>query len=205
MNSLLFKLRLALAVAMNIVFLVVMFMFSLPLLAQQSNALKTEKYVLGWVPIDSIYKGMPLVKPDEEKYVADAGAMAELKQWHYPTGILVFFGSWCGDSKRELPRFFAALHGASNQFFSTRYFGLDRSKKDSAGFAIGHQITNVPTFIFFRDGLELGRIVEEPTESIEKDWVQILHVDPATAQREALWRAMRESLWPMIARASMIF
>ena len=191
---------------MRTVFFVVVLMFSPALLAQQNNnAPIAEKYVLGWVPVDSIYKGMPRVKPDEENYLPDAAALAELKQWRSPTDILVFFGSWCGDSKRELPRFFAALHTANNQFFSARFMGLDRSKKDSAGVAASHQITNVPTFIFLRDGQELGRIVEQPADALEKEWVRILQVDPAAAQRDKLWRAVSESLWPMIARASMIF
>jgi hypothetical protein len=32
----------------------------------------------------------------------------------------------------------------------------------------------VPTFIFMKDGQELGRIVEYPLESLEKDMAKIL-------------------------------
>ena len=43
-----------------------------------------------------------------------------------------------------------------------------------AGEEGGMNITHVPTFIFYRDGLELGRIVEYPNRTIEKDMVEIL-------------------------------
>jgi thiol-disulfide isomerase/thioredoxin len=179
--------------------------FSAPLVAQETGAPKPEKHVLGWVPIDSIYHSIPAVKPDEENYIPDSAAMAELSECQSPTKVLVFFGSWCKDSKRELPRFFAALHRARNGFFDVRYLGLDRSKKDSGGFTERYQITNVPTFVFLRDELEIGRIVEEPVEALEKEWVKILRVDPETARRKEAWRLMREALWPSMFRAATIF
>ncbi len=189
----------------SILFFCITFSISAPLLAQEKAATKPEKYVLGWVPVDSIYHGMPMVKPDEENYLPDSSAMAELSGCHSPTKILVFFGSWCKDSKRELPRFFAALHRAKNAFFDVRLLGLDRSKKDSEGFTARHQITNIPTFVFLRDELEIGRIVEEPAEALEKEWVKILRIDPETAQRKEAWRLMRESLWPVMFRAATTF
>ena len=39
---------------------------------------------------------------------------------------------------------------------------------------IKYNIINVPTFIFYRDGKEINRIVELTIESIEKDILKIL-------------------------------
>ena len=189
--------------ARNLLFLLIAAIVSAQtLLAQPVPA---EKYVLGWVPTDSIYHAMPMLKPDEEEYAPDAAAMAQLKQWRHPTEVLVFFGSWCKDTKRELPRFLATLNGANNQFFDARFLGLDRSKNDSAGVAASHHITNVPTFIFLRDGQELGRIVEQPTDLIEKEWAQILRNDPEAIKRDEIFRVVREAVWAVIFRASIIF
>jgi hypothetical protein len=38
----------------------------------------------------------------------------------------------------------------------------------------GFDITNVPTFIFYRNGKEINRIVESPVISLEKDMLSIL-------------------------------
>lgn len=189
----------------GILFFCLTFTISAPLVAQEDAAPKPEKYVLGWVPVDSIYHGMPMLKPDEENYILDSVAMAELSGCHNPTEILVFFGSWCKDSKRELPRFLAALHGTPNGFFNVRFLGMDRTKKDGEGFAERFHVTNIPTFVFLRDEFEVGRIVEEPVEALEKEWVKILHVDLETVRHNEVSRLIRESVWPAMFRATTIF
>jgi hypothetical protein len=35
------------------------------------------------------------------------------------------------------------------------------------------QIKNVPTFIFYREGMEIGRIIEKPTNSLESDLYEL--------------------------------
>ena len=39
-------------------------------------------------------------------------------------------------------------------------------------------IINVPTFIFYKDGEELGRIVEYPIQDLESDMLKILSGQP---------------------------
>jgi thiol-disulfide isomerase/thioredoxin len=176
-----------------------------PPAAMQGQQKSPEKYILGWVPIDSIYHAMPNVKPDEETYAPDAKALAELQAWKAPMEIQIFLGSWCKDTKRELPRFLAALHRADSPAFQARYFGLDRSKKDNAGIAQEHKIEKIPTFIFYRDGVEVGRIVEQPAELLEMDWVRMLHADPDSIRREQILRMLNQVLWSVMARASLTF
>ena len=51
---------------------------------------------------------------------------------------------------------------------------MDRDKKTPTGSATGNGITNVPTFIFYKDGKEVNRIVESPVEFLEDDILAIL-------------------------------
>ena len=51
---------------------------------------------------------------------------------------------------------------------------VDKQKKDAGGLADKHKITNIPTLIALRDGVELGRIVEFPKETIEQDLACVL-------------------------------
>lgn len=56
-----------------------------------------------------------------------------------------------------------------------RFPPIDESKLDSAGLAAKYKIEFVPTFIFFRDGKELGRIVEKPDKrNLEKHVLEIV-------------------------------
>jgi thiol-disulfide isomerase/thioredoxin len=69
-------------------------------------------------------------------------------------------GTWCPDSKRELPRFFATMEAAGIGDSVLTMVGVDRTKKDAEGLTEQWNITRVPTFVFLRDGREFGRFVE---------------------------------------------
>lgn len=74
--------------------------------------------------------------------------------------VLLIMATWCPDSKRELPRFFAIMDGAGIAESQLTMVGVDRSKRDAEGLTEKWGITRVPTFVFLRDGQEVGRVVE---------------------------------------------
>jgi thiol-disulfide isomerase/thioredoxin len=86
----------------------------------------------------------------------------------------VFLGTWCSDSRRELPRFLKVIDLAGSSFGPVRLYGLDRNKKSPGGEEIPFHVELVPTFVFLRDGKEIGRIVERPRTSMEADILTIL-------------------------------
>lgn len=87
---------------------------------------------------------------------------------------LVFFGSWCGDSKREVPRFLKIADMAGIPGARIRFYGLDRTKKSADGVASQYLIERIPTFILLKAGVEVGRITEVPKASMEADLLMIL-------------------------------
>lgn len=103
-----------------------------------------------------------------------------ISQLHHDVDVLVFFGTWCGDSKREVPRFLkiADETGIGNDRITL--YGVNRSKKSADGLTDAFQIELVPTFIFRRDGKEIGRITEHPETTLEEDMVHILLSDEVT-------------------------
>jgi thiol-disulfide isomerase/thioredoxin len=83
-------------------------------------------------------------------------------------------GTWCGDSRRETPRFYKILEETN---FDENYFELitvNRSKKTPDNLQEGFNIIRVPTFIFYKEGKEVGRYVEYPRETLEKDILKIV-------------------------------
>ncbi|MBI2417024.1 MAG: thioredoxin family protein [Ignavibacteriales bacterium] len=88
--------------------------------------------------------------------------------------ITVVMGTWCSDSRNEVPRFIkiADYLKVSNNFYSI--LAVDRKKHGIGAETESLNIELVPTFIVYRSGIEIGRIVETPKESIEKDLLQIL-------------------------------
>lgn len=92
--------------------------------------------------------------------------------------VLIFLGTWCGDSRREVPRFLKILDEAQFPNERLKIVAVDRRepniKKSPMGEEWGLQIKRVPTFIFLKDGKEVNRIVESPVESLEKDMITLL-------------------------------
>lgn len=86
--------------------------------------------------------------------------------------VLLVFGSWCGDSRREVPRFMKLMEYKG--FSDVEFCAVDRSKICEGKNAEELNIQRVPTFIFFKDGIEAGRIIESPALSLEKDMMAIV-------------------------------
>ena len=85
------------------------------------------------------------------------------------------WGTWCGDSKRETPRFYKVMEAADFNFKKNfKLVAVNRGKKTPDNLQEGKNIIRVPTFIFYKKGKEIGRYVEYPRESMEKDFLKIL-------------------------------
>lgn len=93
--------------------------------------------------------------------------------------IKVFLGTWCGDSKKEVPQFYSVLETANFPESQLEVIALDRKseayKQGPNGEEKGMNIHRVPTFIFYKDGKEMNRIVEHPKETLERDMLKIVN------------------------------
>ncbi|MCX8490833.1 MAG: thioredoxin family protein, partial [Cyclobacteriaceae bacterium] len=91
--------------------------------------------------------------------------------------IKIFFGSWCGDSKRELPKMIKLLEKLSFPQKNLTLIGVDDStevyKQSPQRQEAGMNIFRVPTFIIYENNREVGRIVEYPAETMERDLLKI--------------------------------
>lgn len=108
-----------------------------------------------------------------EAYQVDNNEVSSFKNALSKYKILVFMGTWCGDSKREVPRFVKILETADFPTENLKIVAVDRRKeqykKSPTGEEWGLSIKRVPTFIFLRDGKEINRIIESPVTSLEAD------------------------------------
>lgn len=92
--------------------------------------------------------------------------------------LTVFLGTWCGDSHREVPRFLKMLDALGFPSSSVKLIGLNNAdtvyKQSPAREERGLHIYRVPTFIVYKKGVEVNRIVELPVESLERDLLTIV-------------------------------
>ncbi|MFD0860977.1 thioredoxin family protein [Sungkyunkwania multivorans] len=119
-----------------------------------------------------------------DEYEVDATAIESFMNDIKEMNILVFMGTWCGDSKREVPRLYKILAEANFPMDQLKVVAVDNRadhyKQSPSHEEKGLNIHRVPTIIFYDKGKEVNRIVERPVNSLEKDISSILNTDEYT-------------------------
>ncbi len=113
-----------------------------------------------------------------KEYTTDKETIAKLTDALKGHTIKGFMGTWCGDSKRETPRFYKVLEQTDFDLNNFELITVNRSKKTPDNLQEGLNIIRVPTFIFYKGGKEVGRYVEFPRETLEKDILKIVTGQP---------------------------
>jgi thiol-disulfide isomerase/thioredoxin len=109
-----------------------------------------------------------------EAYKPDSVTVKEIEYNMDGIKITVVMGTWCSDSREQVPHFFKVMDEAGYTENNITMICVNREKKDSSGSVDSLNIELVPTFIFYRDGKEIGRITETPKQTMEEDIYAIL-------------------------------
>jgi thiol-disulfide isomerase/thioredoxin len=89
--------------------------------------------------------------------------------------IKIIMATWCSDSRREIPRLFKILDKQKFDSKNNVFLILVDKNKETKDIDIKDlNINLVPTIIFYFDEKEVGRIIESPKESLEKDMLNIV-------------------------------
>lgn len=88
--------------------------------------------------------------------------------------IDIYFGYWCGDSENNVPGFIKILDQLALNDLKVNYYSLGRKKSGEKYFVKNFKIEKVPTFIFYSENKETGRIIENPKESLLTDFLEIV-------------------------------
>ncbi|MDG1969189.1 MAG: thioredoxin family protein [Flavobacteriaceae bacterium] len=88
--------------------------------------------------------------------------------------IKIFMGTWCEDSQREVPHLFKILNALDVEHRNLEMYAMTAEKTTPSNFEKGLNITNVPTFIFYKNGNEMNRFVELPVENLAQDLAKII-------------------------------
>ncbi len=90
------------------------------------------------------------------------------------TDIFIVMGTWCGDSRRELPRFYKVIDELGFPYSKVTIVAVDTKKKSGNKNLNDIEFTRIPTFIFYRDKKEIGRIVESTVKTLEEEILDII-------------------------------
>jgi hypothetical protein len=151
--------------------------------------------LLGPVTAADILAAFPAWPEELDGWQPDTTTVAVLQAVAEPTDVQVVLGTWCGDSRREVPRFWRLLEVVANPVLRLEMVAVGRADDEAANQVLAELglgadfraelgIDKVPTFIFRRQGGEIGRIVETPVVSLEGDTAAILAGEVVAPRQE---------------------
>lgn len=114
-------------------------------------------------------------EPRYEEYTPNPESMAVIEKNIADYQIKVLMGTWCGDSKREVPKLIKILDMADYNYEMIEMHAVDYNKTTPSKIEEELEVQMVPTIIFYKDGKEVNRFVEySQGESIEEDIAKIV-------------------------------
>jgi len=89
--------------------------------------------------------------------------------------VQVFMGTWCENSKREIPRFCKIFDQDYFKNIPISFICLNSNATVDVVDVEEYYVQFTPTIIFYKKGEELCRIIEQPrTESLESDIMDLM-------------------------------
>ena len=107
-------------------------------------------------------------------YHPDVDIITKINEVDVEYSITIVMGTWCSDSRREVPRFYKLLDELNFSEEKLTLINVNRQKDGIDSNVTSLNIELVPTFIIYINDEEIGRIIETPEESLEIDLLKIL-------------------------------
>jgi len=127
---------------------------------------KSKNNLLGDIQIQNLFTEYPLFKFRYDNYeVTNQINLSDLED----ISVVIMFGTWCHDSKREVPRMLRILDSAGVRTEQISLIGVNTNKEEPKGREKTYNLRNTPTLILLKNGKEVGRIIERPNVSLEAD------------------------------------
>jgi len=115
-------------------------------------------------------------RKEYESYNADSTVADSLKNLNLENiTIDVIMGTWCSDSRREIPRLIKILDAIQFNSENLKMICVDRNKSAGEIDLSNYDIKLIPTIVIKRNEKEIGRIIETPSVSVEKDLLNIIN------------------------------
>ena len=129
-----------------------------------------DDFALGVISESQLLSGFDVFNERFQAFSINEAEQNIIAKWPETLQVEVYFGTWCHDSEREVPKLLKILK--ANQHITPTLIALDYQKEDPQALAKESKIKYTPTIIIYRDKSkkeELGRIIERPNKSLIED------------------------------------
>ena len=135
---------------------------------------KEKQYLVGYYSYEEYQKVCKWEEFVDADYKTSTKWMDSLRSLNIneELSMQLFLGSYCPDSKKWVPRFYALKDELP--IGDVSIISVDTTKKDEKGIWEDVGLKKIPTFIIYNGTVEVGRITEKPKGRLEKNLYRIL-------------------------------
>jgi len=108
-------------------------------------------------------------------YEPERELLENIKNKIFNCSITIVLGTWCDDSQEQVPRFFKILDDIDYNTSYLEVMCVDKEKTAGDYDISALSIVRVPTFLFYKNDKEVGRIIEIPSNTLEVDVYNIVN------------------------------
>jgi len=170
----------------KIYFATILLLLAITVFSQDINKIEFSERVGSMILIGECNRDAFTMEPfqewydlEYEEYTPEQSVIEKLDKYiNSVLRIKIVIGSWCSDSQREVPRFYRIMDDAGIPDEKMELISVNRDKVVPGMDISALKIERVPTFIVYDGIKELGRIIETPAETLEKDFLRILAKKP---------------------------
>ena len=109
-----------------------------------------------------------------QDFTADEAIVEEIDKHIHDYEIVVFMGTWCSDSQRDIHQLFNLLEKVDYDQDRLKIFAVDENKQTPDHKEEEYNVAYVPTIIFMKNGEEVNRFVEFAQDSLAQDILKIV-------------------------------
>tara|TARA_B100000035_G_C20562718_1_gene363277 strand:- start:124 stop:393 length:270 start_codon:yes stop_codon:yes gene_type:complete len=78
--------------------------------------------------------------------------------------IYYFTASWCGPCKSIYPE----IETLNNKYTNINFYKIDVDEQENDELCNKYNVSSIPYFLFFKDGVKIGEVVGADIKSVEK-------------------------------------
>ena len=78
--------------------------------------------------------------------------------------IYYFTASWCGPCKSIYPE----IETLNNKYTDVNFYKIDVDDQENDELCNKYNVSSIPYFLFFKDGINIGEVVGADIKSVEK-------------------------------------
>jgi len=130
--------------------------------------------LVGHIEEKILLQKFPLYAKERDNYQPNSIILSRIEKLNPSLSIICFLGTWDTLSCHVVSRLLRILQVSYLPGVSLSLIGVDRELKDKAGLSKFYHVQGIPSILFLSRGKEIGRIVGQPQEPIEVEFLQIV-------------------------------